>query len=733
MAVIETWLHQDLQEPVKVNYLDGNLFSNNGNGNRIGVVLTNNGEALASISGTVSGYAVTADGSTVPCTGSKSGNRASILIPAAAYQPGTIFITVFVTDGTTVTTIGAVSTVVMRSRTNAQVDPGSVVTDWTQTINGAMQDVETAAENLGHIVATPYPSLTFPVPLGKYTYYNNNLYRCISPIASNESFTPAHWSSSLNLGDDVSDLKSALSSNINDIEGGLISENRIDLPLSWEYGIIQSDGTEGNYRTDYARTKGYYIPPKNITLHITRKPSANATVVCVYNSSYQMTSRTVYDTTVITLTAGTPYRFCVTSPSGTVLPLNDMSPYATFEMEILTGQIGKKQLNNDIGQYFISIVDLFGSASLRKQNGGTFTKTGNEIEWDSSDDFSYISYDVSCEAGKKYALYYDVTGTAGTGLDNYQFGIRLMLDAWVGGTIFTVSQTSEADASGTVVFIVPEDRTGYLSFDLQHLTGQEISGNIYLYDVTGISATDIDGIDFSKIGSSKMVIIGISGGSSINNWAGKKVVFYGDSITQGQYPELVQQKLQFNLVKNAIGGSRYGYISSDPSINANALSSDTRIAGLPSDADVVCIMGGTNDFRYTEIEETLVYSNGFDRTKFKGAIAYTIQKIQVQCPNAIIYLLTLVGGRGNADPTVIQPLPEIADSGAGLGKSSLDLRNATIEVAEYLNTQVIDTWSCGINGLNRATYMRDSVHPNSAGHRLIAEYIVSALLNNAPW
>lgn len=208
MAVIETWLHQDLQEPVKVNHLDGNLFSNNGNGNRIGVVLTNNGEALASISGTVSGYVVTADGSTVPCTGSKSGNRASILIPAAAYQPGSIFITVFVTDGTTVTTIGAVSTTVMRSRTNAQVDPGSAVTDWTQTINAAMQSVETAAANLGGIVAVPYASITFPVPLGKYTYYNNNLYRCITPIASSESFTAAHWTQ-VRLGDDVSDLKSA--------------------------------------------------------------------------------------------------------------------------------------------------------------------------------------------------------------------------------------------------------------------------------------------------------------------------------------------------------------------------------------------------------------------------------------------------------------------------------------------------------------------------------------------
>ena len=94
-----------------------------------------------------------------------TGNKASILVPPAAYFPGALFLSIFITDGTTVTTLAAVSTSVLLARTDSQVDPGTVVTDWTQTINGAMQDVQTAAENLGQIVATPYPSLTYPVPL----------------------------------------------------------------------------------------------------------------------------------------------------------------------------------------------------------------------------------------------------------------------------------------------------------------------------------------------------------------------------------------------------------------------------------------------------------------------------------------------------------------------------------------------------------------------------------------
>lgn len=208
MAVIETWYNQDLQQPVKVRYLDGSMFSHNGNGNRIGVRVYNDGEPVT-LTGTVSGYVITSDGSTVPCVGARSGNEATITIPPAAYQPGIAFITIFLTDGSTVTTLCAVQTSVLQARTGSQVSPGSVVQDWTQTINAAMQDVQTAADNLGGIVATPYASLTYPVPLGKYTYYNGNLYRCISAIAASEEFTAAHWTQ-VRLGDDVTDLKDAV-------------------------------------------------------------------------------------------------------------------------------------------------------------------------------------------------------------------------------------------------------------------------------------------------------------------------------------------------------------------------------------------------------------------------------------------------------------------------------------------------------------------------------------------
>jgi hypothetical protein len=96
--------------------------------------------------------------------------------------------------------------------------------------------VEDAAENLGGIIATPYASLTYPVPLGKYTYYNSNLYRCISPIETSEEFTAAHWTQ-VKLGDDVSDLKSALEDTTN-------KTNKVSLDY---YGSEEATYTTGGY------------------------------------------------------------------------------------------------------------------------------------------------------------------------------------------------------------------------------------------------------------------------------------------------------------------------------------------------------------------------------------------------------------------------------------------------------------------------------------------------------
>lgn len=213
---INSWYNQDINQAVPVRFIDGgNMFSHNGDGNVLGVYLYENGTPYT-VPGTVTGYAVLPDGTTVPCVGSKSGNRASVIVPAAAYQPGQIMISVFVSDGTHTVTVLAVCVNVIQARTGSQVDPGSVVDDWTDTINSAMQavesaaaELETAAENIFGVLAVPYANLTFPVALGKYMTRNGGVYRCIVPIPSSESYTAAHWTQ-IRVCDDIYNINNIL-------------------------------------------------------------------------------------------------------------------------------------------------------------------------------------------------------------------------------------------------------------------------------------------------------------------------------------------------------------------------------------------------------------------------------------------------------------------------------------------------------------------------------------------
>ena len=84
MAQIETWLECDLQKPVVVRQLTGNVFLADAQGNVVGVKVTNNGEDVV-LSGSVMGYIIRADGATVAVNGTVSGNRASIVLPQSAY------------------------------------------------------------------------------------------------------------------------------------------------------------------------------------------------------------------------------------------------------------------------------------------------------------------------------------------------------------------------------------------------------------------------------------------------------------------------------------------------------------------------------------------------------------------------------------------------------------------------------------------------------------------------
>ena len=127
MAQNETWLKHDMMNAVKVNYLDGNVFSQDNAGNLIGVILTKGGIAYSG-GGSISGNVIRSDGATVAVSGTLVGNNATVVLPQSAYAvPGIISIIIKLTDNGEITTIGAVVANVYQSSTDTAVDPGTII------------------------------------------------------------------------------------------------------------------------------------------------------------------------------------------------------------------------------------------------------------------------------------------------------------------------------------------------------------------------------------------------------------------------------------------------------------------------------------------------------------------------------------------------------------------------------------------------------------------------------
>ena len=146
MAQIETWFEQDLKKPVKVHTLNGNVFTLDNAGSLIGVKVYDDGSP-ATLSGSVNGYIILPDDTTVSVAGTRSENKAYIALPQSALAyPGFIRIAIKLTNNSEITTLLAVIAIVVKSRTDTIITPSQqIITDWSQQIAAEMQAVEDAS------------------------------------------------------------------------------------------------------------------------------------------------------------------------------------------------------------------------------------------------------------------------------------------------------------------------------------------------------------------------------------------------------------------------------------------------------------------------------------------------------------------------------------------------------------------------------------------------------------
>ncbi len=200
---------------------------------------------------------------------------------------------------------------------------------------------------------------------------------------------------------------------------------------------------------------------------------------------------------------------------------------------------------------------------------------------------------------------------------------------------------------------------------------------------------------------------------------GKKICFLGDSITEGVGTS-APDKTFWNILGRETGATVLGYGISGTRIARQHHPEEpparhdrhfeTRVEGMEPDVDIVVVFGGTNDFGHGDAP--MGEMGDRDDSTFYGACHSLALSLMEKYPHATIVFLTALyrSDEGNV-PAGKQPLE--------------DYRRAIREVAGYYGLPVLPLEL--VTGMQPAVsmlqerYMPDGLHPNDAGHEVMAQ------------
>ena len=215
---------------------------------------------------------------------------------------------------------------------------------------------------------------------------------------------------------------------------------------------------------------------------------------------------------------------------------------------------------------------------------------------------------------------------------------------------------------------------------------------------------------------------------------GKIIHFLGDSITQGYgtsapdkiYHQLIKQRCGLAEANNfGIGGTcladRYTPLDV-PEFNAHFI---TRVAQMPEKADAIVVFGGTNDFGHGQA----LLGSPDDRTPetFWGACHDLFSTLIARYPTCPIVVVTPLH-------RWFEYVPQTRTSRDGSITQTTILRDYVDiirQAAEYYSLPVCDLYAAGSIcpelEAHRTAYCPDGLHPNDAGHEIIASRLISVL------
>ncbi len=205
---------------------------------------------------------------------------------------------------------------------------------------------------------------------------------------------------------------------------------------------------------------------------------------------------------------------------------------------------------------------------------------------------------------------------------------------------------------------------------------------------------------------------------------GSKVIFLGDSITEGAgtssadntFHQIIARDYELSVAYNCgIGGTRIAKQTVPFSLRCHIFDMyfSLRVDVMPKEADAIVVFGGTNDFGHGDA--LIGDTNDTDVYTFCGAVNTLITSLKEKYPNSKIVFLTPL--RRSSE--------NIPNSNGYILKNYVD---KIIEITKNHNIPVIDLFRSNIFDPNDTGVIPDGLHPNDKGHKIMADYIGKELL-----
>lgn len=192
---------------------------------------------------------------------------------------------------------------------------------------------------------------------------------------------------------------------------------------------------------------------------------------------------------------------------------------------------------------------------------------------------------------------------------------------------------------------------------------------------------------------------------------GKKYSSMGDSITYGfvdkPYGQIVSEEMGLVYNNMGVSGSHMVYENDEQIISIFA-----NRANIPTDVDIISVMGGTNDYGHNKMIGDGESKSFYD---LYGAIKVFIEWVQENRPKAKLFFITPLCREGMYDENE-------------LGYQLQDYVNVIKDVCENYSVPVLDLYSAGTINPNipahKSLYANDGLHINQLGHEVVAKKVV---------